>query len=102
MERIKTVKINKQQLFLNTATPLINGVAGDSGDIVLGFCICIVPAVPWVWFCVKNGGDYSGAVQNTAALSDIAEVLFFILFLHCGALSKDSQDEQPKPAILYK
>ena len=42
-------------------------------------------------------------------LSEIAEVflffhffIFYFYFLHCGAFSKDSQDEQPKSAILYK
>ena len=45
-----------------------------------------------------NSGDYSGAGQNTAALSEIAEVCFS----HCGAFSKDSQDEQSKSAILYQ
>ena len=32
MERIRVVKINKATVVLHTATPLINGVAGDSGE----------------------------------------------------------------------
>ena len=37
MERIRVAKINKATVVLHMATPLINGVAGDSGEIVLGF-----------------------------------------------------------------
>ena len=103
IERIRIVKINKATVVCKHGHPSHQrGRWGQRGNCAWILHICVVPAIPWIWFCVKNSGDYSGAVQNTAALSEIAEVLFFILFLHCGAFSKDSQDEQPKSVILYK
>ena len=90
-------KLIKQQSFCKHGHPLI---AGDSGEIVLGFCIYMYmrrtrSAVGLILH--QNSGDYSGAGQNTATLSEIAE-----LFLYCGAFSKGLQDEQSKSAILYK
>ena len=71
----------KQRSFVNTANPRINEIAGDSGEIVLGICIYIVCIVPEFRLILrkKKGGDYSGAVQNTAALSETAEVFFIYL-----------------------
>ena len=88
----------KQQSFVNTATFTSMGSLGTAGKLCLDFVYMRHTCSAVGLILRQNSGDYSGAGQNTAALSEIAEVFFS----HCGAFSKDSQDERSKSAILYK
>ena len=67
----------KQQSFVNTATLTSTGSLGTAGKLCLDFVYMRRTRSAVGLILRQNSGDYSGAGQNTAALSEIAEVFFF-------------------------